>query len=224
MLDQFEQWLHAKKDEENTELVQALRQCDGGRVQCVVMVRDDFWHGSDSFHGRTRNPSSPRATTSPRSICSTCAMPVKCWRLLAELLAALPDNSTRTHDGTKRLPRSGSVRSGPGWQSHLGAAGLVRGDGEGQAVDARHAQRSRRHRRRRRYLPRRYFHASTANPRASLASEGGPGGSESPAARMRHGHQRPHALAARIARSIGLWQSPEGLRRPCSASSTAKFA
>ena len=43
VLDQFEQWLHAKKDAENTELVQALRQCDGGRVQCVVMVRDDFW-------------------------------------------------------------------------------------------------------------------------------------------------------------------------------------
>ena len=43
VLDQFEQWLHAKKEEPNTELVQALRQCDGGRVQCVVMVRDDFW-------------------------------------------------------------------------------------------------------------------------------------------------------------------------------------
>ena len=31
VLDQFEQWLHAKRNEENTELVQALRQCDGGR-------------------------------------------------------------------------------------------------------------------------------------------------------------------------------------------------
>jgi serine/threonine protein kinase/formylglycine-generating enzyme required for sulfatase activity len=43
VLDQFEQWLHAKKEEQNTELVQALRQCDGGRIQSVVMVRDDFW-------------------------------------------------------------------------------------------------------------------------------------------------------------------------------------
>ncbi|MGA2258483.1 MAG: AAA family ATPase, partial [Thermoguttaceae bacterium] len=43
ILDQFEQWLHAKKEEQNTELVQALRQCDGSRVQCIVMVRDDFW-------------------------------------------------------------------------------------------------------------------------------------------------------------------------------------
>jgi serine/threonine protein kinase len=43
ILDQFEQWLHARKEEQNTELVQALRQCDGSRVQCIVMVRDDFW-------------------------------------------------------------------------------------------------------------------------------------------------------------------------------------
>jgi eukaryotic-like serine/threonine-protein kinase len=49
VLDQFEQWLHAKKEEQNTELVQALRQCDGGRVQCVVMVRDDFWMAATRF-------------------------------------------------------------------------------------------------------------------------------------------------------------------------------
>jgi serine/threonine protein kinase/formylglycine-generating enzyme required for sulfatase activity len=47
--DQFEQWLHARRTEENTELVQALRQCDGGRVQCVVMVRDDFWMAATRF-------------------------------------------------------------------------------------------------------------------------------------------------------------------------------
>ena len=49
VLDQFEQWLHAKHGEENTDLVQALRQCDGGRVQCVVMVRDDFWLAVSRF-------------------------------------------------------------------------------------------------------------------------------------------------------------------------------
>ncbi len=49
VLDQFEQWLHGKKEEENTELVHALRQCDGGRVQCVVMVRDDFWMAATRF-------------------------------------------------------------------------------------------------------------------------------------------------------------------------------
>jgi serine/threonine protein kinase/formylglycine-generating enzyme required for sulfatase activity len=49
VLDQFEQWLHARRKEENTELVQALRQCDGGRVQCLVMVRDDFWMAATRF-------------------------------------------------------------------------------------------------------------------------------------------------------------------------------
>jgi serine/threonine protein kinase len=42
VLDQFEQWLHERGSEENTELVQALRQCDGERVQCIVLVRGDF--------------------------------------------------------------------------------------------------------------------------------------------------------------------------------------
>ena len=49
VLDQFEQWLHASKEEQNTDLVQALRQCDGGRVQCIVMVRDDFWLAVSRF-------------------------------------------------------------------------------------------------------------------------------------------------------------------------------
>ena len=51
ILDQFEQWLHAKGAEESTELVEALRQCDGGRVQCVVLVRDDFWLAASRFMG-----------------------------------------------------------------------------------------------------------------------------------------------------------------------------
>ena len=49
VLDQFEQWLHAQKGEEDTELVHAMRQCDGARVQCLVMVRDDFWMAATRF-------------------------------------------------------------------------------------------------------------------------------------------------------------------------------
>jgi formylglycine-generating enzyme required for sulfatase activity len=49
VVDQFEQWLHARRLEEGPELVQALRQCDGGRVQAVVMVRDDFWMAVTRF-------------------------------------------------------------------------------------------------------------------------------------------------------------------------------
>jgi eukaryotic-like serine/threonine-protein kinase len=42
VLDQFEQWLHAHRAELDSELVRALRQCDGGSLQAIVMVRDDF--------------------------------------------------------------------------------------------------------------------------------------------------------------------------------------
>ncbi len=43
VLDQFEQWLHSQPIEETTDLIQALRECDGSQLQCVLMVRDDFW-------------------------------------------------------------------------------------------------------------------------------------------------------------------------------------
>ena len=49
VLDQFEQWLHARRGEENTELVSALRHCDGEHVQGIVLVRDDFWLATSRF-------------------------------------------------------------------------------------------------------------------------------------------------------------------------------
>ncbi len=49
VLDQFEQWLHAMREQRSTEMVQALRQCDGGRVQCLLLVRDDFWLAATRF-------------------------------------------------------------------------------------------------------------------------------------------------------------------------------
>ena len=49
VLDQFEQWLHSKHHEENSKLVQALRQCDGERVQSIVLVRDDFGMAATRF-------------------------------------------------------------------------------------------------------------------------------------------------------------------------------
>ena len=42
-LDQFEQWLHSHPDVRAEQLVDALRQCDGGSVQAVIMTRDDFF-------------------------------------------------------------------------------------------------------------------------------------------------------------------------------------
>ena len=49
VIDQFEQWLHRSHELEQAELVKSLRQCEGGRVQCLLMVRDDFWMSVTRF-------------------------------------------------------------------------------------------------------------------------------------------------------------------------------
>src|SRR6185436_3509063 len=46
VIDQFEQWLHAHPSPHSEPLVDALRQCDGANVQCLLLVRDDFWLSS----------------------------------------------------------------------------------------------------------------------------------------------------------------------------------
>jgi len=49
VFDQFEQWLHGHETYDETQLVQALRHCDGGRVQALILVRDDFWMAITRF-------------------------------------------------------------------------------------------------------------------------------------------------------------------------------
>jgi hypothetical protein len=49
VIDQFEQWLHTHGGDGEADLTRALRQCDGARVQCVLLVRDDFWLGVSRF-------------------------------------------------------------------------------------------------------------------------------------------------------------------------------
>ncbi|MCA9225772.1 MAG: serine/threonine protein kinase, partial [Planctomycetales bacterium] len=49
VIDQFEQWLHSHGDREGSELAEALRQTDGGRVQCLLLVRDDYWMAATRF-------------------------------------------------------------------------------------------------------------------------------------------------------------------------------
>lgn len=49
VIDQFEQWLHARSEEATPLLAQALRQCDGEHVQGLILVRDDFWMAITRF-------------------------------------------------------------------------------------------------------------------------------------------------------------------------------
>ncbi len=49
VLDQFEQWLFAEKNYAESSLTDGLLQCDGGVVQAIVMVREDFWISLSRF-------------------------------------------------------------------------------------------------------------------------------------------------------------------------------
>ncbi len=48
-IDQFEQWLQANPPTLASPLVAALRQCDGGRLQAILMIRDDFAMATTRF-------------------------------------------------------------------------------------------------------------------------------------------------------------------------------
>jgi serine/threonine protein kinase len=56
VLDQFEQWLLAHESSEEIQLIPALRQCDGGSVQCLVLVRDDFYASLNRFFQKLEVP------------------------------------------------------------------------------------------------------------------------------------------------------------------------
>jgi formylglycine-generating enzyme required for sulfatase activity len=49
VIDQFEQWLHGHPPAAGDGLAAALRQGDGRRVQCLLLVRDDFWLAVSRF-------------------------------------------------------------------------------------------------------------------------------------------------------------------------------
>lgn len=49
VLDQFEQWLSRHGDYSGQVLTEALRQCDGLRLQSLLLVRDDFWLSVSQF-------------------------------------------------------------------------------------------------------------------------------------------------------------------------------
>ncbi len=56
VIDQFEQWLHGRQNDATAELAEAFRQCDGGRMQGLVLVRDEFWMQASRFFRRLDVP------------------------------------------------------------------------------------------------------------------------------------------------------------------------
>ena len=205
VLDQFEQWLHAKKEEENTELVQALRQCDGGRVQCIVMVRDDFWMAATRFMRELE----VRLLEGQNSA-AVDLFPIrhaeKVLAAFGRAFGALPENASETSKDQKqfleqavsglaqegkvicvRLALFAEMMKGKAW-----TPATLKEVGGTEGVGVTFLEET--------------FSAATAPPGTPLSPESGPGRPESPAARIRHRHQGPHAVACRVAGSVGLWQ------------------
>lgn len=56
VIDQFEQWLYAHHGGMGESLLAALRQCDGSHVQCLVLVRDDFYSTVNGFFHALEQP------------------------------------------------------------------------------------------------------------------------------------------------------------------------
>ena len=135
VLDQFEQWLFARRDETNTELVAALRQCDGEHVQALVMVRDDFWMAATRF----MRDLEIRLVEGENSAAVDLFDLLHARKVLDGVrpgLRRLAREVVRAHARAASVPRPGGRRAGPGRQGDLGAAGAVRRDGQGEALDA----------------------------------------------------------------------------------------
>ena len=208
VLDQFEQWLHAKKEEDNTELVQALRQCDGGRVQCVVMVRDDFWMAVTRFLGQLEIELVPG-----RNVAAVDLFPIrhagKVLSAFGRAFTALPeDGGAMSREQQQfveqaiqglaqenkvisvRLALFAEMMKGRPWTP---AALKEVGGAEGVGVTFLEET----------------FSSPQANPEAPPAPESGPGRPEGTAARIRHRHQGPHAVARRVAGRSGYASRPK---------------
>lgn len=56
VIDQFEQFLHRAEDLNRSELAESLRQCDGDRVQALLIVREDFVTPANQFMEMLEEP------------------------------------------------------------------------------------------------------------------------------------------------------------------------
>ena len=202
VIDQFEQWLFARRDEQNTELVAALRQCDGEHVQAIVMVRDDFWMAATRFmrdleirlvEGENSAAVDLFDLLHARRVLTAFGraygvLPEKSSELTPEQRAFLEQSvAGLAQDGkviSVRLALFAEMVKGKPW-----TPATLKEVGGTQGVGVTFLDET--------------FSATTAPPGASPAPEGGPGRPESPLAPDRHGHQGPDAVGGGAARSSG---------------------
>ena len=200
VLDQFEQWLFARRGEENTELVAALRQCDGEHVQAIVMVRDDFWLAASRFMRDLEIDLEPNANIALVDLFDL-QHARKVLAAFGRAYGTLPDRDRDSDPGAGDLSGPGRRRAWPrtarssrcGWRCSPRWSRASPGPRRrcGRSAD----------RRRRRHLPGGDLRLTAGQPQAPPAPEGGPGRAQGPAAPDRHRHQGPDAIGGRAARA-----------------------
>ena len=130
-------------------------RCDSATAssfQALCLVRDDFWMAATRFMRDLEIDLVPDRNIAAVDLFE----PKHARKVLAAFGRAYgaAARGRRPHQGSARFPRPGRRRAGPGWPGRAGAAGTLRRDGQGQALDARDLERGRRHGGRGRQVPR----------------------------------------------------------------------
>ena len=196
VIDQFEQWLHLRGGDPAAELVLALRQCDGARVQCLLLVRDDFWLAMSRFMQALE----VRVVEGENSRLADLFDKRHARKVLAALGVAF--GGAVGDDADQRagpLSQPGGGRLEPRRQGRARAAGAVRGDGQGQALDALRAAGYRRGGGGWRGVLGGNVLLVLRAAAPQVAPESRPGSPRGVAAGGRQRHPRPHAQPRRVA-------------------------
>ena len=211
VLDQFEQWLFARRGEENTELVAALRQCDGEHLQAVVMVRDDFWMAATRFM-RDLEIRLVEGENSAAVDLFDLDHARKVLAAFGRAFGKLPENASDTSSDQKeflkesvnglaeegkvisvRLALFAEMMKGKPWApSTLKEVGGTKGVGVTFLEET--------------------FSASTAPPEHRLHQKAAQAVLKALLPETRHRHQGADEIAPGVARSFGLCEPPQGLR------------
>ena len=213
VLDQFEQWLHAKRGEENTELVAALRHCDGEHVQAIVLVRDDFWLAASRFMRDLEirllegENSALVDLFDPRHAKKVLMAFGRAYGALPESIGDLSSDQESfldqsiaglAQDGkiiSVRLALFAEMMKGKPW-----TPATLKEVGGTEGVGLTFLEET--------------FSASTAPPEHRFHQKAAQAVLKALLARKRHRHQRTDEIPPGIAGSIGLCEPPQGLRRP----------
>ena len=212
VLDQFEQWLFGRRHDQGDELLAALRQCDGEKIQVLCLVRDDFWMAATRFSRDLEIDLVP-----DRNIAAVDLFEPKHAR---KVLAAFGRAYEALPPGAGDLAKEQhafldqSIAALARWPGRTGTTGSVCRDGQGQALDSRHAPRRRGNGRRGRQISRRDSQLAAVVAQVSLPPECRAGSLEVAVVGNEHRFEGSDAIDRRTTRRFGLRDEARRFQRP----------